>query len=145
MSRVCSPTLMCLLVTGTAGVGVHKGKRAPRVQPAVEQGRITTVALPTLTPEQRADALAKAAEARKARSELLASIKSGKQAIGSVLGRAKDDKTIGKTKVAALLKAVPGLGAVKVAALLEQAGIDPDRRAAGIGERQRAALIDALK
>jgi hypothetical protein len=104
----------------------------------------TTVALPTLTPEQRAEALAKAAEARKARSELLASIKSGKQNIASVLGRAKDDKTVGKTKVSALLKAVPGVGAVKAAALLEQAGIDPDRRAAGLGDRQRSALIDAL-
>ncbi|MFL6143086.1 MAG: integration host factor, actinobacterial type [Labedaea sp.] len=102
------------------------------------------MALPTLTPEQRADALAKAAEARKARSELLASIKAGKQTIASVLGRAKDDKTVGKTKVAALLKAVPGVGAVKAAALLEQAGIDPDRRAAGLGDRQRSALIDAL-
>ena len=102
------------------------------------------MALPTLTPEQRADALAKAAEARKARSELLASIKSGKQTIASVLNRAKDDDTVGKTKVVALLKAVPGVGAVKAAALLEAAGIDPDRRAAGLGDRQRAALIDAL-
>ena len=103
------------------------------------------MALPTLTPEQRAEALAKAAEARKARSELLASIKAGKQSIASVLGRAKEDKTIGKTKVAALLKAVPGLGAVKVAKLLDEAGIDPDRRAAGLGDRQRSALIEALK
>lgn len=103
------------------------------------------MALPTLTPEQRAQALAKAAEARKARSELLASIKSGKESIDKVLKKAKDDKTIGKTKVTQLLKAVPGLGAVKVAALLEQAGIDPDRRAAGLGDRQREALLDALK
>ncbi|HKS45239.1 MAG TPA: integration host factor, actinobacterial type [Amycolatopsis sp.] len=103
------------------------------------------MALPTLTPEQRAEALAKAAEARKARSELLASIKSGQQSIDKVLAKAKEDKTIGKTKVTQLLKAVPGLGAVKVAALLEQTGIDPDRRAAGLGERQREALIDALK
>jgi len=102
------------------------------------------VALPTLTPEQRAEALAKAAEARKARSELLASIKSGKQTIASVLGRAKDDKTVGKTKVSALLKAVPGVGAVKAAALLEQAKIDPDKRAGGLGDKQRTALIDAL-
>ncbi|HET6504854.1 MAG TPA: integration host factor, actinobacterial type, partial [Amycolatopsis sp.] len=56
------------------------------------------MALPTLTPEQRAEALAKAAEARKARSELLASIKSGKQSIDQVLLKAKEDKTIGKTK-----------------------------------------------
>lgn len=102
------------------------------------------MALPTLTPEQRAEALAKAAEARKARAELLASIKSGQQTLASVLGRAKDDRTVGKTKVAALLKAVPGVGSVKAAALLEKAGIDPDRRAAGLGDRQRAALIDAL-
>jgi len=33
---------------------------------------------------------------------------------------------------------------VKCAARLEQSGIDRDRRAAGLGERQRAALIDAL-
>lgn len=103
------------------------------------------MALPTLTPEQRAQALAKAAEARKARSELLASIKSGERSIDKVLSKAKEDKTIGKTKVTQLLKAVPGLGAVKVAALLEQAGIDPDRRAAGLGDRQREALLDALK
>ena len=109
------------------------------------RGKDTTLALPTLTPEQRAEALAKAAEARKARSELLASIKSGKESIEKVLKQAKENKTIGKTKVTQLLKAVPGLGAVKVAALLEQAGIDPDRRAAGLGERQREALIDALK
>jgi hypothetical protein len=107
--------------------------------------RTNTLALPTLTPEQRADALAKAAIARKARSELLASIKSGQESIDKVLKKAKEDKTIGKTKVMQLLKAVPGLGAVKVAALLEQAGIDPDRRAAGLGERQREALLDALK
>lgn len=103
------------------------------------------MALPTLTPEQRAAALAKAAEARKARSELLSSIKSGAQNIGKVLENAKENKTIGKTKVTALLKAVPGLGAVKVAALMEKAGIDADRRAAGLGERQREALLNALK
>lgn len=103
------------------------------------------MALPTLTPEQRAEALAKAAEARKARSELLASIKSGDKSIEHVLARAKEDKTIGKTKVSALLKAVPGLGAVKVANLMEEAGIDPERRAAGLGERQRRTLVEALK
>ncbi len=110
-----------------------------------EHERNTTLALPTLTPEQRAEALAKAAEARKARSELLANIKSGKESIDAVLNRAKEDKTVGKTKVTQLLKAVPGLGQVKVMALMEQAGIDPDRRAAGLGDRQREALINALK
>lgn len=102
------------------------------------------MALPTLTPQQRAEALAKAAEARKARSELLASIKSGEESIDAVLNRAKDDKTVAKTKVTQLLKAVPGIGQVKATALLEQAGIDPDRRAGGLGERQRETLLNAL-
>ena len=137
---------MCLLAAAPrgSGPGFRLVVGLARTRQLVEEGRNTTVALPTLTPEQRAEALAKAAEARKARSELLASIKSGERTIASVLDKAKEDKTIGKTKVAALLKAVPGLGAVKVAALLEQTGIDPDRRAAGLGDRQRAALIDAL-
>lgn len=103
------------------------------------------MALPTLTPEQRAEALAKAAEARKARSELLASIKAGTTTIDKVLAKAKEDKTIGKTKVKQLLMAVPGLGTVKVNNILEKAGIDETRRAAGLGDRQRSALIDALK
>src|SRR5690606_16620989 len=110
-----------------------------RCTSGTREERKGTLALPTLTPEQRQEALAKAAEARKARSELLASIKDGSESIEKVLNRAKDDKTVGKTKVTQLLKAVPGLGAVKVAALLEQAGIDPARRAAGLGDRQREA------
>lgn len=113
-------------------------------QPLSSQERTMKLALPTLTPEQRAEALAKAAEARKARTALLASIKSGETTFGEVLKRAKDDKTVGKTKVAQLLKAVPGLGAVKVAKLLEETGIDADRRAAGLGDRQRQALLDAI-
>lgn len=103
------------------------------------------MALPTLTPEQRAEALAKAAEARKARSELLASIKSGELDLAGVFERAKDDKVVGKTKVNQLLKAVPGIGSVKVAGIMEQAGIDPERRVAGLGERQRTALLAALE
>lgn len=102
------------------------------------------MALPTLTPEQRTAALAKAAEARKARTELLAAIKSGEQTVPAVLGRAKTDQIAGKTKVAALLKALPGYGPAKVTALLDEAGIDANRRAAGLGERQREALIAAL-
>ena len=103
------------------------------------------MALPTLTPEQRAEALAKAAEARKARTALLADIKAGKTTLEDVLKTAKENKTVGKTKVVQLLKALPGFGAVKVAKLMEEAGIDPARRAAGLGDRQRQALLEALK
>ncbi|KAA2267026.1 integration host factor [Solihabitans fulvus] len=102
------------------------------------------MALPTLTPEQRAAALAKAAEVRKARSELLASLKSGEKTIQQVLANAKTDVLVGKTKVVQLLKALPGYGPAKVTALMEETGVDANRRAAGLGDKQRAALLDKL-
>ncbi|HXV94658.1 MAG TPA: integration host factor, actinobacterial type [Pseudonocardia sp.] len=103
------------------------------------------MALPTLTPEQRAEALKKAAAARTARKELRDAIARGDETIPAVLERAKSDQIVGKTKVADLLKSLPGYGPAKVTALLEKTGIDPSRRAAGLGDRQRKALLDALQ
>ena len=68
----------------------------------------------------------------------------GDETIPNVLGRAKSDAVVGKTKVADLLKSLPGYGPAKVNALLEQTGIDASRRAAGLGDRQKQALLDAL-
>ena len=87
------------------------------------------MALPTLTPEQRQEALKKAAAARTARKELRDAIARGDETIPAVLGRAKTDAVVGKTKVADLLKSLPGYGPAKVSALLEQTGIDASRRA----------------
>lgn len=61
-----------------------------------------------------------------------------------MLDRAKTDTIIGRTKVVDLLKSLPGYGPAKATALLEQTGIASSRRAAGLGERQRQALCDAL-
>lgn len=102
------------------------------------------MALPNLTPEQRQAALAKAAEARQARTKLLNDIKAGKETIPTVLARAKEDAVVGKTKVAQLIRALPGYGPAKVTAILDEAGIPAERRAAGLGDRQRAALLSAL-
>jgi hypothetical protein len=101
------------------------------------------MALPVLTPEQRAEALAKAAEARKARSELLAAVKAGDLSVEAVLTKAESDEIVKKTKVSALLKALPGVGAVKAAKLLEELSIAESRRIGGLGTNQRQALIEA--
>ena len=76
------------------------------------------MALPTLTPEQRAEALAKAQAARKKRSELLASVKAGKTSIAQVL--AKTDDITKKTKVSQVIRAMPGYGPAKAAAVMEE-------------------------
>jgi hypothetical protein len=102
------------------------------------------MALPTLTAEQRQDALRLAAAARTARKQLLEEIARGEQTIPAVLDRAKTDAIVGKTKVTALVRSLPGYGPAKVTALLEQTGIAHSRRAADLTERQRQALADAL-
>jgi hypothetical protein len=102
------------------------------------------MALPPLTPEQRAAALAKAATARQARAELLAGLKTGTHTLAALLARADDDEIVKKTKVASLLKALPGVGQKKATMLMEQVGISETRRAGGLGERQRRSLLDAV-
>lgn len=103
------------------------------------------MALPTMTPEQRSEALAKAAAVRKARSELIAQVKKGSVSLADVLKRADAEDLVKKTKVAAVIKALPGIGPVKAAKLMDEAEIPADRRIGGLGSRQRAALLEALK
>jgi hypothetical protein len=102
------------------------------------------MALPTLTPEARAAALAKAAEARKARSELKSSLKMGSLSLAEVLKQAESNDVVGKTKVLAVLESLPGVGKVKARRTLEEIGIADNRTLRGIGEQQKAKLLEAF-
>lgn len=102
------------------------------------------MALPTLSPQQRAEALAKAQAARQARKQLLEQIKSGELTVGAVLDQGKHDPVVAKTKVSALVQAIPGYGPAKAAAALAQAQIVDSRRVGGLGIRQREALLSVL-
>ncbi len=97
------------------------------------------MALPALSPEQRQEALAKAREARAARSALLAGLKAGTLTLADVLGR--DDDLARKTKVAQVIRALPGVGKTRAAAIMERAGIPAQRRVGGRGARQREQLL----
>ena len=101
------------------------------------------MALPTMTPEQRADALAKATEARQARSSLLAQVKSGALTLKQVFERADDD-VVKKTRVQQVLRALPGYGAAKVTALMTASGVDEKRRVGGLTNAQREKLLAAV-
>jgi hypothetical protein len=96
-----------------------------------------------MTPEQRERALAKAAEARSARSALLAQVKAGTLPVAQLLNRVDDD-VVKKTRVAQVLRSLPGYGAAKVAAVLTAAGVDEKRRVGGLTSAQRTRLIEAL-
>ncbi len=95
--------------------------------------------LPTLSPEDRKAALAKAAEARRKRAELKAELKSGKRNLGDVL--AKSDDTVGKMKVANVLESLPGVGKVRARKLMEKLDISASRRIRGLGAKQRESLL----
>ncbi|MFL5738223.1 MAG: integration host factor, actinobacterial type [Actinomycetota bacterium] len=95
--------------------------------------------LPTLSPEDRKAALAKAAEARRKRAELKAELKSGKRNLKDVL--AKSDDTVGKMKVSNVLEALPGVGKVRARKLMEKLDISASRRIRGLGAKQRESLL----
>ncbi len=97
--------------------------------------------LPTLSPEQRAAALEKAAEARKARAEIKDKLKRGDITLPEVLDLAEKDEMVGKLKVASVLEALPGIGMVRAAQIMERLKIADSRRLRGLGEQQRKALL----
>ncbi|MDP9434209.1 MAG: 30S ribosomal protein S13 [Actinomycetota bacterium] len=98
------------------------------------------MALPPLTAEQRAAALAKAAEARKARADLKVRLKSSGTNLADVLASGETDEVIGKMKVVAVLESLPGVGKVRAQQIMERLEISPSRRVRGLGVKQRQAL-----
>ena len=97
--------------------------------------------LPTLSPEQRAAALEKAAENRKARAALKEQLKSGKTTLEEVLDRAESDDVAGKLRVLAALQSMPGIGKVRAAQIMEKLKIAESRSLRGLGKQQRRALL----
>ncbi len=102
------------------------------------------MALPALTPEQRAAALEKAAAARKARAELKVRLKTSGTSLADVLDTGDTDEAVGKMKVVAVLEAMPGVGKVRAQKLMETLEISPARRVRGLGTKQREALLKAF-
>lgn len=97
--------------------------------------------LPELDAESRRQALERAAEARKIRAELKAQLKSGEIDFAEVLRRAQDDEIVAKTKVSAVLEALPKVGKVRARKLMERLDISPSRRIRGLGANQREKLL----
>jgi len=98
---------------------------------------------PPISAEDRAKALAKAAEARRQRAELKEKLKMGSFTLTELFDQS-DDETIKKMKVLAVLESLPGLGKVKARRLMDEIGISDTRRVQGLGANQRKALLDRL-
>ncbi len=103
------------------------------------------MALPELTPEQRAQALEKAAEARRKRAAVKNRLKNSQGSLRDVIDSARDDETIGKMKVSALLESMPGVGKVRAQQIMDEVGIAATRRVRGLGNHQVAALLERFE
>ena len=100
------------------------------------------MALPQLTPQQRADALEKAAAARRERAAVKNRLKSSDGSLSAVIKEGKSSEVIGKMKVSSLLEAMPGVGRVRSRQIMEEIGISETRRVRGLGANQIAALLE---
>lgn len=103
------------------------------------------MALPILTPEQRQAALEKAAAARQIRAEVKNRLKTSGATLSEVISESKANEVIAKLKVVDLLKAMPGVGAVKAQEIMDRLGIAESRRLRGLGANQIKALLDEFK
>tara|TARA_Y100001960_G_C14414491_1_gene699792 strand:+ start:135 stop:449 length:315 start_codon:yes stop_codon:yes gene_type:complete len=97
--------------------------------------------LPQLTDEQRREALAKAAKARRVRAEVKELLKMGSLKLSGLLERADNDEILARMKVLSVLESLPKLGKVKARRTMEEVGISEGRRLRGLGAQQRSALV----
>ena len=100
--------------------------------------------VPKISEEDRKKALAKAQQVRKERAALREEMKAGKLAMKDVIDR-KGDDIVGGMRVKYVLESMPGIGKVRAKEIMDQIGIDENRKVKGLGTRQVAALLERLK
>lgn len=101
------------------------------------------MALPNMTEEQRKEALAKAAETRKKRSEYREKIKAGQISAKKAMSE-RSNPVVGKMRVSQFITTFPGYGKAKADKIMTEIGIPEGRRLAGLGAKQAEALVEAL-
>ena len=101
---------------------------------------------PTLTPEQRQQALEKAAVARRQRAEVKEKLKMGGLNLTELFEQLDtpdpSSDMLAKLKVVSVLESLPGVGKVRARKLMEELEISESRRLRGLGTNQRRALLD---
>ena len=101
------------------------------------------MAIPKLTEAERKAALKKAKEARIKRAKVREKLKTGKLTLAQVIDM-KDDPVVGRMKVSTLIETLPGYGKAKSEKIMNELQIAESCRLRGLGERQKAALLERL-
>lgn len=103
------------------------------------------MSLKPLTDEERTRAREKATAARAVRADIKSQLRTGKLSVADVIQNPDGDDAVGRLKVLDLLKALPGVGDVRAAAIMAEVGIAGTRRVRGLGIHQRKALVTYLE
>ena len=99
--------------------------------------------IPQLSQDERIAALEKAKAARAKRAEIREELKAGKLSLEQVIDM-KDDEVVGRMRVSVLIETLPGYGKAKAEKIMDELKIAKTRRVRGLGERQKAALLERL-
>ena len=102
------------------------------------------MAIPKLSQEERAKALAKAQQMRSKRTALRNELKAGKISVEEVL-QDMDNEVVSRMRVKYLLESLPQVGKVTAVKIMEEVNIDEARRIQGLGTRQMADLLARLR
>ncbi len=98
---------------------------------------------PHLSADEKNDALRKAQEMRSKRAELRGRLKKGSVTLQDVLDSCADE-VVAKMRVAYLIQSLPQVGKVTSKKIMDEIGINENRRVQGLGKRQINALLERL-
>ena len=99
------------------------------------------VSPPTLTEDQRKEALRTAAEARRERAKFKEDLAAGTLSPTDGLNQALSNQVLSKMKVAEFLRALPKIGTARAQTIIEDyVQCSADRRLRGLGPRQVEAM-----
>lgn len=107
------------------------------------------MSVPELSDDDRRAALEKAAHSRRVRAGLKQALRDGEISLAEVVRRGRDPQTAddevwSKTKVSAVLEAIPRIGKKTARRTMEQLDISESRRLRGLGDRQAERLLEAF-
>ena len=117
-------------------------KSASKCKTSNKHGEVKRMALPHLAGRE-ALSTQKAQEMRSKRAELRARLKKGTITLREVLESA-DDEVIAKMRVSYLIQSLPQVGKVTSKKIMDEIGINENRRVQGLGKRQIDELLKKL-
>lgn len=97
---------------------------------------------PSLTGEERKQALDKAMLIRRERAAIKERLNSGELSVRDIL--AMEGEAAERMPTRHLIASLPGYGNAKAEKVMREIGIASNRRLKGLGKRQRAALVERL-